>query len=102
MSIRNRSARIALLAATTAMAPVISTPALAQNAPVEAKDGGIAEIVVTAQRREESLQKVPLSVVAISGAELRNADIRDPAFGSRRSDCREGWAHAGSGGRYNK
>jgi len=38
---------------------------------------GIAEIVVTAQRREENLQDVPLSITAISGEELRNADIRD-------------------------
>ena len=59
--------------------------ALAQQAPAEpaaengtaADDSGIAEIVVTAQRREERLQDVPLSITAISGEELRNADIRD-------------------------
>ena len=38
---------------------------------------GVQEIIVTAQRREESLQKVPLSVTAITGAELRNSDTRD-------------------------
>lgn len=42
-----------------------------------AADGGIEEIVVTAQRRSENLQRVPLSVTAITGKELRNADIRD-------------------------
>jgi iron complex outermembrane receptor protein len=40
-------------------------------------DEGIADIVVTAQRREENLQDVPLSITAIGGAELRENDIRD-------------------------
>jgi iron complex outermembrane receptor protein len=43
----------------------------------EAADGGIEEIVVTAQRREESLQDVPLSITAITGDDLRENDIRD-------------------------
>jgi len=42
-----------------------------------ADDVGIADIVVTAQRREENLQDVPLSITAITGEELRNNDIRD-------------------------
>ena len=54
-----------------------ATPALAQSPAESEADAGVADIVVTAQRREESLQKVPLSIVAITGAELRNADIRD-------------------------
>jgi iron complex outermembrane receptor protein len=36
-----------------------------------------ADIVVTAQRREERLQDVPLSIVAVTGKELRDKDIRD-------------------------
>lgn len=40
-------------------------------------DTAIGEIIVTAQRREESLQDVPLSITAITGEQLRNADIRD-------------------------
>jgi iron complex outermembrane receptor protein len=59
--------------------------AMAQEAPAEvpaeaeaaADDSGIEEIVVTAQRRRERLQDVPLSVTAITGEELRNKDIRD-------------------------
>jgi iron complex outermembrane receptor protein len=35
------------------------------------------EIVVTAQRREERLQDVPLSIVAVTGKELRDKDVRD-------------------------
>ena len=49
----------------------IAAPAAAQDAaPMadEAEDGG--EIIVTARRREESLQDVPISVTAISGDQL--------------------------------
>jgi iron complex outermembrane recepter protein len=58
----------------------IGAPAIAQTAAPTARaaaDAGIDVIIVTAQRREESLQKVPLSVVAITGKQLRDADIRD-------------------------
>jgi iron complex outermembrane receptor protein len=37
----------------------------------------INEVIVTAQRREERLQDVPLSISVLSGKELRNSDIRD-------------------------
>ena len=40
-----------------------------------ANEDGIAEIVVTAQRREESLQKVPLSIVAFGREALDNQNI---------------------------
>jgi iron complex outermembrane receptor protein len=56
--------------------PSVST-AQEASADAEADAGGIAEIVVTAQRREERLQDVPLSITAITGDELRNADVRD-------------------------
>ena len=39
--------------------------------------GGLDEIVVTAQRRRERLQDVPLSVTAISGERIRQQDITD-------------------------
>lgn len=54
-----------------------SAEAQADSAGSDVQDAGIEEIVVTAQRREESLQDVPLSVTAISGEELRNKDLRD-------------------------
>ena len=71
-----------LVSSATLLAPgalAQTTPADAPAAPgsTEAEEGGIEDIVVTAQRREESLQDVPLSITAISGEELRNADIRD-------------------------
>lgn len=64
---------------TTAAAMLAPATAWSQVAPAEtaAEDVGIADIVVTAQRREENLQDIPLSITAISGEELRNSDIRD-------------------------
>ena len=36
----------------------------------------LEEVVVTAQKRTESLQDVPISVTAISGEQIENASIR--------------------------
>lgn len=69
--------RAALLTSAATAALLSATPALAQTAPEAEDTEGVADIVVTAQRREESLQRVPLSITAITGAELRNADTRD-------------------------
>jgi len=43
-------------------------------------DDGIGEIVVTAQRREQNIQDVPISITAISGEALTEVGIRDPLF----------------------
>ena len=56
-------------------APV--APTAANVAPSAADSTGVGEVIVTAQRRAENLQRIPLSVEAISGATLRNADISD-------------------------
>lgn len=79
MSQRVRTMRSTHLAAVAASALALTAPVHAQSqaSPAAETDDGVADIIVTAQRREESLQKVPLSITAISGAELRNADIRD-------------------------
>ena len=71
--------RVAMLAAVAISALATASPVFAQNATeTEAEDqSGITDIIVTAQRREESLQDVPLSITALSGARLREADIRD-------------------------
>ncbi len=46
-------------------------PAAADTKPSDA----IGEVVVTAQRREESLQKTPVAVTALSATDLRNQNI---------------------------
>jgi len=47
-------------------------PAAASDAPAQ---GGLDEIVVTAQRRSENLQRVPIAVTAISGTQLAAAGV---------------------------
>lgn len=58
---------IALVLAATGFA----APAFAQDtAPVAEDDSGLGDIIVTAQRREESLQDVPVAVSVLSGDTL--------------------------------
>ena len=51
----------------------LSIPALAQND----DDAVIEEILVTAQKREQSLQEVPISITAFSAATIERAGIRE-------------------------
>jgi iron complex outermembrane recepter protein len=46
--------------------------------PAEDANYGLEEVVVTAQRAEQSLEKTPLAVTAIGSAELMSAGISDP------------------------
>jgi iron complex outermembrane receptor protein len=43
-----------------------------------AQTGQIDEIVVTAQKRSESIQDVPLSIRAVTGLSLENAGVENP------------------------
>lgn len=73
-----RVASLLAVAASAAQAIAAeSTPVTQAHAPPEA--GGLQEIVVTARKREESLQDVPVSVVAASGAELEQRSIQNLA-----------------------
>lgn len=53
-----------------------AAPAFAQDA-VEEGNRGLEEIVVTAQKREENLQDVPVSVTALSAETIQNQRIAD-------------------------
>ncbi len=66
-----------LFPSATAIAPVLAilaagwaAPAAAQDAAPAAEEGQLGEIIVTAQRREENLQDVPISITAVSGDKL--------------------------------
>src|SRR5580692_8947411 len=53
-----------------AASPLMAAPADPDSAPASATGGGLEEIVVTATRREERLQDVPISVLAFSQEKL--------------------------------
>lgn len=66
-----------------AIAVALSQPVAAQSltppaaAAAPAPDVGVSEIVVTAQKRSESAQRIPVSVTAISGASLAQQGVKD-------------------------
>ena len=49
----------------------------AMAAPAFAQDAVVEEIIVTAQKREQSLQDVPIVVSVVSGQQLADAGVRD-------------------------
>lgn len=69
-----RNSRFLMTAASAAIATTLFavSPAAAQDAEtsVEADDEGLGTIIVTAQRREQNIQDVPVSVTAISDDQL--------------------------------
>ena len=78
------STKINLLRASSALLLTMASPVLAQqgqDAPppdVGANDAsGIEEIIVTARRREESLQSAPITVTAFTGEQLAAKGITD-------------------------
>ena len=63
-------------ALTTAMSLVFSGSAMAQQA-ADAEQGGIAEIVVTAQKRAENVQDVPIAISAFTAEALQERAVGD-------------------------
>jgi iron complex outermembrane receptor protein len=63
-----------LRSATILLLSGISMPALAQSQ-TTADEGGLSDIVVTAERREQSLQDVPISATVLSGEELQKKGV---------------------------
>ena len=55
--------------------PVFTALTLAAGAPLAAAQALLEEVIVTSQKRAESLQDVPISVSALQGDEIRNAGI---------------------------
>lgn len=81
-----------LLWASTAIGLAVAAPGMAQTAPVVAgapagagpsqlssttEAGQIPDIIVTARRRVESLQRTPVTVTAFTGAELEAKGVND-------------------------
>jgi hypothetical protein len=70
------SYRFSLLAGAGAFAVAMPGVALAQDAEPEAQQGS-NQIIVTASKREQTLQEVPISVSVTSGETIERAQIRD-------------------------
>jgi iron complex outermembrane recepter protein len=71
------------VAASTAAIPLFAFPVVAQQASSQQtatatppESTGLAEIVVTAERKEENILSVPLSVQALGGDQLNNESIQ--------------------------
>lgn len=64
-----------MIAASIVMSPMASGWAQAQSA-VETADGRLEQVVVTAQRREESAQDVPINLQAFSADDLEKSVVR--------------------------
>ncbi len=61
-----------------AMAAAIASPSLAQEqAQAEESTGGIAQIVVTAQKRAENVQDVPIAITAFTASALQERAVGD-------------------------
>src|ERR1700744_3469297 len=75
--LRRLLASASVAAACTALAPLAAHADAPQVLQIAANDGSntIGEVVVTARRRVERLQDVPVAVSAISGAQLATAGI---------------------------
>ncbi len=68
-----RIKRSFLLASSVLATSVVTPAAYAQDAAIE--EGGIADIVVTARKREETAQTIPVAVTALSAKTIEQRDI---------------------------
>jgi iron complex outermembrane recepter protein len=71
-----QSIQVSFFALAIGLSPSIAF-AQTQNAEAEANGAGIDEIIVTAQRREENLQNVPISVSAFSAEQIAKKGLTD-------------------------
>ncbi len=83
--------KITTITMVSALAIAVATPAIAQGAAADEAEGG--EIIVTAQKREQNIQDVPVAVSVVSGAALErqggvnieNAQYLVPSLNFRKS-----------------
>lgn len=61
----------------TAISAVISSSVLAQSPPTDHDSGILEEVIVTSQKRAQSLQDVPASVAAVSGDTIEQMGVEN-------------------------
>ena len=74
-----RISRIALACLAGVSATALSTAAFAQTAPAAAPpaDDGVEVVIVTATKRETTLQSIPVAVSVTSAQTIAQAQVRD-------------------------
>lgn len=81
MAFRNPDRKLLVWAIVTALGTMVSVPIAAQEAaaiPAQEEDATtLATMMVTAQKREEALQDVPISITALPEELLRDTGVRD-------------------------
>lgn len=79
----HRTLLTGLLASSALIAPPAfakeapAAPAAPAAAPAPQDDGTVPDVIVTAQKRSESLQNVPISIVALTSAKLEQLNVSD-------------------------
>jgi iron complex outermembrane receptor protein len=62
---------------TTALLPLLLVTAVPTTTMAQDSDFILEEVIVTAQKREQSLQDVPVAVSAFTGQQIQDAEIHD-------------------------
>lgn len=74
--------RLAALLGGAALSVMMGTPASAQTAPApsdnDSEQAQVTEIIVTAQKRQESANTVPMSITAVSASDLATVGVSQP------------------------
>ncbi|MFT3905605.1 MAG: TonB-dependent receptor [Steroidobacteraceae bacterium] len=77
MSAGRRSSSVGALSVALAVASILSVSARAQEA--DADDQGLEEVVITAQKRTEKLEDVPVAAAVLSSDALASSNVSDVA-----------------------
>jgi iron complex outermembrane recepter protein len=77
MTIRRAIVRQAFIVVSAMSGMVAAGSAVAQTAAAPTNPPALTEIIVTAQKREQNIQDVPISVIALSAQQLKDGGVSD-------------------------
>lgn len=93
--------RIIAGTAAATLALSIGTPSLAQDSPVQLAATSDADIIVTARKREERLEDVPLSITVVGAETIARGNLNNISDLARQTpglSFRQGFGRIGGGG----